>query len=73
MEMVSVYDNCNDMEFSNICEILNTNNWRYGFNPGGNHGLFCVQQLENVIGPPGLTALLLLTALAFLTYLSAEL
>ncbi len=42
------------------------------FNPGGNHGLFCVQQLENVIGPPGLTALLLLTALAFLTYLSAE-
>ena len=25
------------------------------FNPGGNHGLFCVQQLENLIGPPGLT------------------
>ena len=42
------------------------------FNPGGNHGLFCVQQLENIVVPPGLTALLLLVALAFLTYLSAE-
>lgn len=42
------------------------------FNPGGNHGLFCVQQLENMIGPPGLTAILLIVALAFLTYLSAE-
>lgn len=42
------------------------------FNPGGNHGLFCVQRLENMIGPPGLTAVLFLTALAFLVYLSAE-
>ena len=42
------------------------------FNPGGNHGLFCVQQLENIVGPPGLTAILLIVALAFLTYLSAE-
>lgn len=42
------------------------------FNPGGNHGLYCVQQLENMIGPPGLIALLLFAALAFLTYLSAE-
>ena len=42
------------------------------FNPGGNHGVFCVQQLENIIGPPGLTAVLFLVALAFLTYLSAE-
>jgi len=42
------------------------------FNPGGNHGLFCVQQMENVVGPPGLTAILLFAALAFLTYLSAE-
>lgn len=42
------------------------------YNPGGNHGLFCVQQLENLIGPPGLTAILFLVALAFLTYLSAE-
>ena len=42
------------------------------YNPGGNHGLFCVQQLENIIGPPGLMVVLLLTALGFLTYLSAE-
>jgi S-DNA-T family DNA segregation ATPase FtsK/SpoIIIE len=42
------------------------------FNPGGNHGLFCVQQLENIVGAPGLTALLLIVAIAFLTYLSAE-
>ena len=42
------------------------------FNPGGNHGLFCVQQMENIVGPPGLTAVLLLVALIFLTYLSAE-
>ncbi len=42
------------------------------FNPGGNHGLFCVQQLENLIGPPGLTAILFLVATAFLAYLSAE-
>lgn len=42
------------------------------FNPGGNHGLYCVQQLENLIGPPGLTAILLLVALAFLTYLTNE-
>lgn len=42
------------------------------FNPGGNHGVFCVRQLENMMGPPGLTAILLIVALAFLTYLSAE-
>ena len=42
------------------------------FNPGGKHGLFCVQHIENVIGPPGLTAILVLTAIAFLTYLSSE-
>ena len=42
------------------------------FNPGGNHGVYCVRQLENMIGPPGLTAILLIVAIAFLTYLSAE-
>lgn len=42
------------------------------FNPGGNHGLFCVRQLENMIGPPGLTAILLIVAIAFLTYLGVE-
>lgn len=42
------------------------------FNPGGKHGLFVVQNLENVVGPPGLTAILLLVAIAFLTYLTSE-
>ena len=42
------------------------------FNPGGAHGLFCKQFLENLIGPPGLTAVLLIVALAFLTYLTSE-
>lgn len=42
------------------------------FNPGGGHGLFCVQHIENVIGTPGLIALLLITAIAFLTYLTSE-
>lgn len=42
------------------------------FNPGGKHGLFCVQHIENVIGSPGLMVLLALTAIAFLTYLSRE-
>lgn len=42
------------------------------FNPGGKHGLFCVQHIENVIGSPGLMILLVLTAIAFLTYLSHE-
>ena len=44
----------------------------YIFNPGGNHGLFCVQTMENVIGAPGLTAVLIFVAIAFLTYLSSE-
>ncbi len=42
------------------------------FNPGGKHGLFVVQNLENVVGPPGLTAILLFVAIAFLTYLTSE-
>ncbi|MBR1462155.1 MAG: DNA translocase FtsK 4TM domain-containing protein [Prevotella sp.] len=42
------------------------------FNPGGDHGLFCCQFLENVIGTPGLTAVLALIAIIFLTYLSSE-
>ena len=41
------------------------------FNPGGKHGLFVVQNLENVVGPPGLTAILLFVAIAFLTYLTS--
>ena len=47
-----------------------TGNWV--FSPGGAHGLFCKQFVENLIGPPGLTAILLVTALAFLTYLTSE-
>ena len=42
------------------------------FNPGGKHGMFVVQTLENVIGPPGLTAILLFVAIAFLTYITTE-
>lgn len=42
------------------------------FNPGGDHGLFASQWLENVAGTPGLVGILLITALAFLTYLSNE-
>lgn len=42
------------------------------FNPGGRHGEFVVQHMENMIGPPGLTAILLFTAIGFLTYLTTE-
>ncbi len=42
------------------------------FNPGGKHGLYVVQNLENVIGPPGLTAILFFVAVAFLTYITTE-
>ena len=42
------------------------------FNPGGDHGLYCAQYIENIVGAPGLVAILVVTALAFLTYLSAE-
>lgn len=42
------------------------------YNPGGEHGRYCCQWLENVIGAPGLIAILTVTALAFLTYLSSE-
>ena len=42
------------------------------FNPGGYHGLFCVQFLEQVVGTPGLIVFLLLTALTFFTYITSE-
>ena len=42
------------------------------FNPGGDHGLAVSQQIEGLIGTPGLTAILALSAVAFLTYLSME-
>jgi len=42
------------------------------FNPGGDHGIFICQWIENLVGAPGLTILLALTALGFLTWISAE-
>ncbi len=42
------------------------------FNPGGDHGLYCAQYVENILGTPGLIAILAAVALAFLVYLSAE-
>ncbi len=42
------------------------------FNPGGDHGRYVCQFIEGMIGTPGLTALLALIAIAFLTYISAE-
>ena len=42
------------------------------YNPGGDHGLAISQQIEGFVGTPGLTALLALIAIAFLTYLSME-
>ena len=42
------------------------------FNPGGNHGVVSVTYTENLIGPPGLTALLFFTAVAILTFISKQ-
>ena len=42
------------------------------FNPGGDHGAFCVQYMENLIGPPGLVAILVIIMIAFLTYITSE-
>lgn len=42
------------------------------YNPGGDHGVFVTQWLENVIGAPGLMVVLGLVAIVFLTYISNE-
>jgi len=42
------------------------------YNPGGDHGLYICHYIENLVGAPGLTAILGLTAIIFLTYVSAE-
>ena len=42
------------------------------YNPGGDHGAFCVQYMENLIGAPGLIAILIIIMLAYLTYLTSE-
>src|SRR5574344_458827 len=40
--------------------------------PGGNHGEFVREWIESQIGEPGLLGILLIIALAYLTYLSSE-
>lgn len=42
------------------------------FSLGGDHGTYVCQYIENLVGTPGLTAILALIAIAFLTYLSTE-
>ena len=42
------------------------------YNPGGDYGRATCQMVEGLIGTPGLTAALVLCAIAFLTYLSME-
>ena len=42
------------------------------YNPGGDHGLSVCNTISNLIGTPGLSAILGLTAIGFLTYVSAE-
>jgi S-DNA-T family DNA segregation ATPase FtsK/SpoIIIE len=42
------------------------------FCPGGDHGLFICQLTEGYIGAPGLIAIIVLIALAFLIYISTE-
>ncbi len=42
------------------------------YNPGGDHGAFCVQYMENLVGAPGLIAILVIVMLAYLTYLTSE-
>ena len=42
------------------------------FNPGVDHGAFVVEYVENIIGSPGLIAILAITMIAFLTYLTSE-
>ena len=41
------------------------------YSPGGDHGLYISHYIGNLVGAPGLTALLVLIAVAFLTYFSA--
>ena len=41
------------------------------YSPGGDHGMYISRSIGNLVGAPGLTALLILIAVAFLTYFSA--
>ncbi len=42
------------------------------FNPGGDHGLYICNWTENLIGAPGLTIILAIIAIGFLTYITME-
>ncbi len=42
------------------------------FNPGGEHGVAVVRFIENLVGEPGLTALIAIVAIVFLTVLSTK-
>ena len=42
------------------------------FNPGGRHGAMCVEYSENVIGTPGLAAILFFISIALLTFISSQ-
>lgn len=42
------------------------------YNAGGDHGSYVCRFLENTIGTPGVTAVLALTAIIFLTFVSSE-
>lgn len=42
------------------------------YNPGGGHGEYVSTWLENVVGTPGLVAILVIVAILFLTYLTSE-
>ena len=42
------------------------------YSPGGDHGLYVCQWIENFVGAPGLLAILAIVAIAFLTYISSE-
>ena len=42
------------------------------YNPGGDHGASVCQFFENIIGSPGLIAVLTIIALAFMTFLTSE-
>lgn len=44
----------------------------YIFNPGGRHGAIAVEVMENIIGPPGLAAVLFFAAIALLTFVSKQ-
>ncbi|MDO4934142.1 MAG: DNA translocase FtsK 4TM domain-containing protein, partial [Prevotella sp.] len=55
--------------FSKFLTPLFIESW---FNPGGDHGIYVCRWIENLVGSPGLIAILCLIAIIFLTYITAE-